>query len=46
MSYFSELEQDDMLKEFERFDMAMIHWKYQKVINELTGETVPIRKEA
>jgi hypothetical protein len=45
MSYFSDKEQAIMLEEFERFDMAMIHWKYQQVIKTLTGKTVPIRLE-
>ncbi len=43
MDYFSVEERNDMLAEFERFDMAMIHWKYQQVIKNLTGEIVPIR---
>ena len=45
MKYFTAEESKAMLQEFEEFDMAMIHWKYQKVIKTLTGEHVPIRVE-
>ena len=45
MNYFTAEESQAMLQEFEEFDMAMIHWKYQQVIKTLTGEHVPIRVE-
>ena len=45
MKYFTEEERREMLKEFEKFDMAMIHWKYQQVVKVLTGVIVPIRYE-
>ncbi len=45
IKYFTAEERRTMLKQFEEFDMAMIHWKYQHVIKTLTGEHVPIREE-
>ena len=35
MEYFSEEEQDNMLREFWDFDKKMIHEKYQRVVEEL-----------
>ncbi len=46
MNYFTQAEQSKMLEEFYEFDREMIHWKYQKVIEELGGETQESATEA
>ena len=37
MNYFTKEEQDKMLSEFYEFDRNMIHEKYRKVVEKLTG---------
>jgi len=40
MGYFDEAEQESMLEEFSEFDRGMIHWKYQRLLEELGGEAM------
>jgi rubredoxin len=49
MDYFTEAELGAMLDEFNEFDRGMIHWKYQRLLEELGGEAFtvsPPRPEA
>jgi hemerythrin-like domain-containing protein/rubredoxin len=43
MVYFSNEELEKMVQEFNEFDNRMIHWKYQKVIERLSGEVQDIQ---
>ena len=40
MDYFTEAELDAMLSEFSEFDRGMIHWRYQRLLEDLGGEAV------
>ncbi len=40
MDYFTGAELDAMLGEFNEFDGGMIHWRYQRLLEELGGEAV------
>jgi len=40
MDYFTEAELGEMLVEFNEFDRDMIHWKYQRLLEELGGKAV------
>lgn len=40
MNYFSENEMNAMLQEFRDFDMRMIHEKYERLVEGLTGEKI------
>ncbi|MCD1294043.1 cation-binding protein [Methanocella sp. CWC-04] len=46
MSYFSEGEKDDMLKEFWDFDRKMIHEKYGSIVKKLEDEKLKKDEEA
>lgn len=40
MDYFTEAELDMMLEEFNEFDGGMIHWRYQRLLEDLGGKAV------
>jgi hemerythrin-like domain-containing protein/rubredoxin len=40
MKYFTDEELVSMMGEFNAFDRAMIHWRYQRLLEELGGESV------
>lgn len=40
MDYFTGAELDAMLGEFDEFDRGMIHWRYQRLLEDLGGEAV------
>lgn len=42
MKYFSDEEQLAMLGEFNAFDRGMIHWRYQRLLEELGGVAVEV----
>ncbi|GEM_PF-30897 len=42
MSYFSQIEQDEMLKQFELFDQGLIHEIYALIVGNLQGNPQPV----